>query len=244
VALNKQLFDEHFEVFVADTEESRKINFKIRYAVFCEESGMDNSELFPEQMEWDEADAYSVHFIVRNRYSGKWVAAMRLVQKNHADFPFAERCIPKSGIAKEQAMFDSVELSRCCVVKDGRQIETPSLAKNTFSGSNNVIHLKDFKLDGRSIILSLYRAAALYSSKNNIDSVNLFLTQAMVIYAMQQGFEMNLIGTPSQQRGERSLYKFNVNNFLKNISSAKDGVQDFYLYSAWINQSNLLRKIS
>ncbi len=36
------MFDDHFEVFLADTRESKEIHYSIRYQVYCEEMGFEN----------------------------------------------------------------------------------------------------------------------------------------------------------------------------------------------------------
>ena len=250
MALNKQLFDECFEVFIADTAESKKINFKIRYAVFCAEMGREYSDLFPDKMEWDDLDADAVHFIVRNRYTGHWVAAMRLVQQNYSAFSSAESSITNAGESKQQLIVDAMELSRCCVIKEGRQIDMSSLVKKQVcenslsSANNNVIHLKNFKLDNRSIIMGLYRAAALYLRKNNISYVYLFLTQGMLYHTLQQGFAMNLVGNVSEHQGLRSLYRYNIEDYLAESNLSSDSLLTLHLYSESKCQTNVQRKIS
>ena len=84
-------FDTNFEVFLADTPGSREIHFNLRYQVYCEEMGFEDKDRFPDQMESDEWDDCAVHFLVRHRYTGQWLAAMRLVYHKDSAFPFEEK---------------------------------------------------------------------------------------------------------------------------------------------------------
>jgi N-acyl amino acid synthase of PEP-CTERM/exosortase system len=73
------MFDNNFEVFLADTPESKAIHYSIRYQVYCEEMGFENKDNFPLEQEFDEYDSQSTHFIVRTRLTGHWVGAIRMV---------------------------------------------------------------------------------------------------------------------------------------------------------------------
>ncbi|MGZ8186120.1 MAG: GNAT family N-acyltransferase, partial [Methylobacter sp.] len=81
------MFDDHFEFFLADTDESKEIHYSIRYQVYCEEMGFENKDDFPLEQEFDEYDNHSTHFIVRHKPTGHWVGAMRLIFKNGQPLP-------------------------------------------------------------------------------------------------------------------------------------------------------------
>src|SRR3569832_697528 len=70
---------EHFEVVLADDECSRRIHYQLRYQVFCLDTGYEDPDAFPDGEEKDEWDQNAVHFLVRERETQQWVAAMRLV---------------------------------------------------------------------------------------------------------------------------------------------------------------------
>ena len=117
------MFDDHFEVFLADTRESKEIHYSIRYQVYCEEMGFENKDDFPLEQEFDEYDKHSTHFIVRARQTGQWVGAMRMIFKNDQPLPLEKHCTLNTII--ENNIFNrSVEISRLCLVKDIRRRNT------------------------------------------------------------------------------------------------------------------------
>ena len=240
--IEQQSFDRSFEVFLADTVESKKLNYKIRYKVYCEEMCFENKEFFPDQMECDEWDAYSDHFLVRHRYSGEWIGAMRLVRQKDSIFPFQEKCLLDEGIREEQHVEHSVELSRLCVVKEARRFAMPKLVSNSLANAkmpqenNNVTNLNDLKINSRTIMWGLYRAAAVYLKNNNIDYVYTLATQALVSYARKEGFELRKVGSTCEHKGTRTPYQFNIDNVLANPIWLNDYKQGFRLYSKWENQ--------
>lgn len=83
------MFDNEFEVVIADTDESRSINYNLRYRVYCLETQFEDPKKYKSGLEFDDFDRNSnaVHFLVRSRSSRKWVAAMRLVKGSRDELP-------------------------------------------------------------------------------------------------------------------------------------------------------------
>jgi N-acyl amino acid synthase of PEP-CTERM/exosortase system len=73
------MFDERYEVVLADTASSRDIYYRLRYRVFCEETGFEDARRFGNQRERDRYDDYAVRFPVRGKRRNRWLAAARLV---------------------------------------------------------------------------------------------------------------------------------------------------------------------
>ena len=168
------MFDDHFEVFLADTRESKEIHYSIRYQVYCEEMGFENKEDFPSEQEFDEYDSHSTHFIVRTRQTGQWVGAMRMIFKNDQLFPLEKHCTLNTMI-KNDIFNRSVEISRLCLVKEIRRRNTDcdpplGLAKENdeIKKGDNVIPFHGRRHIERSIIWGLFRAAAVHSKERNI----------------------------------------------------------------------------
>jgi len=116
------MFDDYFEVFLADTDEARRIHYNIRYQVYCQELAYEDSERFPNQMEIDQWDQPyhngqgSVPFLVRLKYSGEWIGAMRLVFSNHQSLPMGDFCSVEQPIRTTD-----IEVSRLCLIKNIRK---------------------------------------------------------------------------------------------------------------------------
>ena len=115
------MFDENYEVIVADTPAARRIHHQIRYQVYCVEHGYEDPGRHPDQEERDEWDAHAVHFLVRERASGEWIGAMRLVKPVNGILPIhrAAKLQPGSGPVEDGGK--AWELSRTCILRDYRR---------------------------------------------------------------------------------------------------------------------------
>lgn len=214
-------FDNFFEIIIADTPRSKNIHYRLRYQVYCEELGFEDKTQYPGQMEFDTWDKHSVHFLVRNRYSGAWLGTLRVVFHNSLSFPFESRCSADQQLAINDYL-QSVEISRLCVIKEARRFQksAPSLAtdqKPTLESSNKIIHyLHTHHAKQRCLMWGLLRAAVVYSAEHNLKHWFFLATQSLAQCIQKAGFEMEKIGLTPTDAGQRYPYKLNVENFLNN----------------------------
>ena len=202
------MFDNHFEVFLADTQESRNIHYSIRYNVYCEEMGFENKDDFPMEMEYDEHDEYSTHFIVRHRHTGQWVGAMRLIYRKSRPLPVEQYCTLHEPI-HSSAHQHSVELSRLCVIKEIRRRysgnEGPEIQE-----SDKIRLLHNDQRTNRQIIWGLLNAATEYCYSNKIPNWYFLTTNSLAKVLRKGGFDMSRIGEPCNHKGERYPFKKDV----------------------------------
>ena len=71
------MFDQHFQVILADTERTKEIYYSLRYRVYCLERQFENPNAYPDKKECDRYDSGSAQFLVRSIESGEWLAGMR-----------------------------------------------------------------------------------------------------------------------------------------------------------------------
>ncbi len=218
---DKHSFDSCFEVFLADTEESRRIHYNLRYQVYCEEMGFEDKEQYSQQMEFDEWDRHSVHFLVRHRYSGQWLGALRVVYPYRATFPFEEKCVLDATLTARQYA-QSIEISRLCVVKEARRFAPKNGLAHGASAeldsrdAGNVRSFYDYKNQCRSIMWGLYRAALVYSRDHGIKNWFILVTPSLAHCVRREGFEMRQVGGACNHRGQRIPYTLNVDDILEN----------------------------
>ncbi|MEM6605656.1 MAG: GNAT family N-acyltransferase, partial [Pseudomonadota bacterium] len=77
------LFDDfykYFDLSLATTEALQKQVFAVRYSVYCEEFGYENSAEFRDGLEQDTFDEHSIHCLVTHRSSEIPAGCVRLVQ--------------------------------------------------------------------------------------------------------------------------------------------------------------------
>ena len=212
---DKQSFDSSFEVFLADTPESKQIHYNLRYQVYCDEMGFEDKDAFPEQMESDDWDEHAVSFIVRHKSSGHWLGGLRLVFNKNDTFPFEQLTKPYQHIKQTQRQV-SVEMSRLCVIKEARRFSSKLLAPYDLPNqefaeeTDKVKVLYDYKNQTGNIMWGLIRAAALYSAKRNLEHWYFIVTPALASFLRRKGFQMLQIGDPCEHRGLRTPYKLSV----------------------------------
>lgn len=204
------MFDHYYEVFLADTQQSKEIHYSIRYHVYCEEMGFENKDDFPLEQESDEYDGHSVHFIVRHKPSGHWVGDMRLIIKNEQLLPIERLCVLNESI-KNDASGLSVEISRLCLLKEIRRRSTDGLPP--FGIGNYHINSQvanNERCDNRDIIWGMIYAAAKYSFNHDIAHWYYMTTRALDKVLRKGGLDMVVIGDPCQHKGVRYPFKMDA----------------------------------
>ncbi len=235
------MFDDHFEVFLADTHESKKIHYSIRYRVYCEEMGFESKDDFPLEQEFDEYDNHSTHFIVRTKQSGQWAGAMRMVFKS---LPLEKHCILNKTI--ENNIFNrSIEISRLCLVKEIRRRNTDCDSPLGLEGEEEaVIPFRSRKHIERSIIWGLFRAAAVHSKERNIKKWYFLGANALARIIRKKGFNMQQIGEPCNFNGERLPFEITLNEILSNTLWLNDFKNGYSLYSEMEMPETVNKRVS
>ncbi|MCP5158198.1 MAG: PEP-CTERM/exosortase system-associated acyltransferase [Gammaproteobacteria bacterium] len=191
------LFDRDYEVILADTEASRAIHRKIRYHVYCLEHRFENPGAFPRGEEHDAWDNHSALFIVRNRRSGTWVAAVRLVLPHGASFPLEKlNCLTSDIDRPSRNAF--AEASRICIIRSSSPWQINP-------------HMDwDYGHVGRTgeseILLGMLRTLFVYCAKHSLEYVYLLITDALARLLRRWGLVLHSIGTRIDHRGLRAPY--------------------------------------
>ncbi len=222
------MLKENFEVVLADDEWSRRLHYQLRYRVFCLETGYEDATAFPGGEEKDEWDDQAVHFLVRERGSKQWVAAMRMVFPGDNGLPIETRTTIEDDF---RAPADHVmEISRLCMVGHYRcrspgQVsgETPSpLATVSAEG---VIGVAPSELRKRlrtaEILRALLGAAVAYSHEAGIKHWYMFITKALSkVIAHVLPLELRQVGQPAWHRGERYPFLVNVDHLFEQFAQS------------------------
>lgn len=231
------MFDDHFEVFLADTPESKKINYSIRYQVYCEEMGFENKDDFPLEQEFDQYDDYATHFIVRHKLTGGWVGAVRLTFPIDQTLPLEKHCKIHEQIEKSQTD-RLVEFSRLCLIKEIRRgfidIHPPHGIEdetNSIKETDKVKLFHNNRRTNRKIIWGLINAAADYCYHHDIPNVFFLTTNALAKILCNGGLNMRLIGDPCYHNGERYPYMMNVAETCHYEAWKKDYKNSYGLFS-------------
>jgi len=173
-----EIFSRYFDVITDNRSWVVDEALKLRYQVYCVETGFENPALFKDKREFDDFDCRSAHGIVRHLTSGSIAATVRLVLPDRdnpeAPFPIEKHCnaslqlaasllqgVPRQSIA---------EISRFAVSRDFKRRlgEAGSVAG---AGSGHDKFVKQEPSGKRVIphlILGLFVAIVRMSAEHNI----------------------------------------------------------------------------
>jgi len=116
------VFNEYFEMVPAISDELKNEVYKLRYQVYCIETKFENSEHYPDGLEFDDFDQKSAHYLIRHRKSGVYAATTRLIlpDANNPEnlFPLELHCeIDNVAVMQPINRKHLGEVSRFCVSK-------------------------------------------------------------------------------------------------------------------------------
>ncbi len=131
-------FDQYFEMIPATSNELKNEVYKLRYQVFCVENEIFNSENYPNNLEFDDHDQRSVHYLIRYRKTGEYAATTRLILPDannpQRSFPLEEYCEINNLTAVQPInRLHLGEVSRFCVSESFKRRKTDD---NTLAAIN------------------------------------------------------------------------------------------------------------
>lgn len=211
------MFDSSYEVILADTEAARAIHRKIRYHVYCLERRFEDPAAFPLGEEYDPWDVCAAQFIVRERRSGKWVAAMRFVLPEAAQFPVETLgCLaprPTNRLRRREL----VEISRICVIQSPAPYEINRHLDRSFGA---------IARNGEpEILLGLLRTLFVYGLERGIEHCYFLITDALARLLRRVGVVLHLAGTSTEHRGLRTPYQAGLRETAASMSAKSDAMR-------------------
>lgn len=231
------MFDERYEVFLADTETARQIHHKVRYQVYCVEEGFEDQNEFDDNQELDEWDTHSAHFTVRSKLSGEWVAAMRLILPRPEGLPIEQMCdIDPTAVPSGESI---AEISRLCIVDKCRR-KTPSQSSSQEDATTYPHLVKDThqtqasteRVHKSEIILGLLRAAVDYSYENGISNWYFLTRPALARIINRLCIQLTKVGSPYNHRGMRYPFAANLKD------AERQATEGSSIVAEWRNSTN------
>ena len=198
------MFDSPFEVFLADTSQSNKIHYQLRYKIYCLEKRYEDPESYPDSQECDGYDVHAAHFIIRSRDSAIWLGAMRLIIGAPATLPITTLATIEPHAIDGLTNKITAEASRLCVLP-ARLNPRPSHldshindvgSADRSSPSSDIFHAS-------WISLILIRAARRYSLDHGIRYCFFFAANSLARMLTRVGMEIHAIGPAIEHRGLR-----------------------------------------
>lgn len=206
----EQAFHDYFEIVPATSDALRAEAYRLRYQVYCIETGFEDPANYPDGLERDEYDATSVHALIRHRASGLFAATTRLILPDATDpdrlFPterFAHVLLPEgfAPASREQL----AEISRFCVSKEfkrrrGERGTTTGLDEQTV---NESLHTVDERRTFPHITLALIASLTRMSVQYHITHWYALMEEPLIRFLSVLGINWTLAGPLTEHHGRR-----------------------------------------
>lgn len=217
------IFNEYFEMVPAVSDELKTEAYKLRYQVYCIETGFEDPEQYPDGMEFDEFDSHSAHYLIRHRKLGIYMATTRLIlpEVNNPDklFPIEIHSqIDNFNALKHISRNHLAEASRFCVSKEFRR------GKNELNTTTRIdTELENiFTLDERQafphITLALFACLIKMSHENDIQDWYAVMEPALIRFFSTLSINFIGIGPLTDYHGKRLPCTINVNDLLEGVA--------------------------
>lgn len=217
------MFDSQYEVYLADTNESRSMHHRVRYQVFCVERGFEQADAYRNWEEVDRWDRHAQQFVVHDKSSGDAVAAVRIVLPTVAKLPVEHLgCIteqPPVPVSRDQV----AEISRICVVRgDG----SPTVQDAAVSGVPGVRPVTPS--EESEVLLGLIRAIIRYSWDSEIPYLYMLVTRPFARLLKRLGVACTQMGDGIEHRGVRAPYFIDVNRSWEGLVARSGAVAELF----------------
>lgn len=197
---------------LADTDESRAIHFNLRHQVYCLEKGFEkptNSSIIDQEV--DSFDKQSVHFLVRDLLTSRWVATLRVVLPVNNDLPI-KHVVDESVLERTDVSLSQIaEVSRFTILSEHRHT-TSSINELSFS----------------EIMFSLVGAARSYCENIGIKTWVFLCRKSLSKIANRQGMAMGKIGGPYEFKGVRYPYQVDLDKAFIGLKSKSEKLYELF----------------
>lgn len=196
-----------FQTILCDTEESRTLHYRIRYQVYCRQTGFDNPKEFTDGKEIDGHDRHSVHFVVRDPLNSQWMAAMRLVLAGSGRIPLEEFCNVEPLPEKLLDRSNFVEFSRLCVLQSHRRHNRDrSIEFRVVDGGAGGVRVTRPDPRYPEIMLGLINSTFEWARRNDVRYCYFLINRALARTLQRLNLDLKPVGNPIEHRGTRTPY--------------------------------------
>ncbi len=186
------MFDDFFEVILADDEVTKQTHFKLRHRIFCELKQFER--ISRDRMERDLFDKTSSHFIVKSKESDEVVAGFRLISCS-PHIPSALITELDQDVLKKCHRGKIVELSRLCIDREVaiQALVAAGLERETIRPE-------------KPIIAGMLRAASAHSIHAKVEGILGIVPLSLLRVYRSLGIELEQCGQECRHRGRRVPY--------------------------------------
>jgi len=225
-------FNKYFEIVPATSDELKNEVYKLRYQVFCVENKIFNSEDYPSQLESDDFDQHSVHYLIRHSNSGVYAATTRLILPDANNpkklFPLEQYCtIDNVAVMEPINRAHLAEVSRFGVSEAFKRRKNE---RNTLAaiGSDR---LDDFTPNERRtfphLSLALMACFIKASHENDIHYLFASMETSFLRFVSPLGIDLIKIGPTVNYHGERCPAMIKITDMLDCVAETNQEIWSF-----------------
>ncbi len=213
-----------FETVLADTQAAQDIHYRVRYKIFCEETGFEDRARFPDGRERDRFDAHAAHFIIWDRLEREWIGAMRLVPAADQRLPCELICgDPLRELASRRRR--AMEFSRLCVLAKQRKTERAFkfgllVRDGQQTGDESSVF---FRQEENEVFLRLLLASFAWGRQHEVDHCYFIINRALTRLLKRFGIPLQVVGQAVEHRGLRTPHSYNVHQAEAGMREALPG---------------------
>ncbi|MCH8537170.1 MAG: PEP-CTERM/exosortase system-associated acyltransferase, partial [Alkalimonas sp.] len=218
--------NQHFKVMekmlIADSDKLKEEVYAIRYQVYCEELGFIDKTFFLRQLEQDDFDLHSVHFLIRHKASGQFAGTVRLILPCDPILQ-SEQMLPLEYYFKS-ALHPSAEESylsarRCAEVS--RLAVRAEFRRRPDEQNKTHVSTIPLEWDIRCfpfISIGLYLAVAAYFvDANELDSAMALMEPRLARHLSRAGIFFNQVGSVIDFHGQRAPFVVEKASLIANL---------------------------
>lgn len=218
------VFHKYFEFVPAQTDTLKNEVFRLRYQVYCLETGFEDPSDYPDQMESDEYDTHSVHYLIQHRASGMFAGTTRLILPTDNSallFPIEKHTqIDRLDLLEAIARPQLAEASRYCVSKafKRRKFDAPNTLTGISPSWINEVPSAEEKRLYPLLSIALFACLIRMSCENSIQYWYAVMEPALIRFFTTLGIYFIAIGPLSDYHGDRKPCLIKVSDLLKGVA--------------------------
>ncbi|WP_018873787.1 GNAT family N-acyltransferase [Thioalkalivibrio sp. ALJ16] len=165
-----------FRTYLARSEAARHIHFRLRYEVYCRETGFEPASQHPEGIESDAYDDHAEHFLIHREghpSEACWVGTMRLILPGKRPLPTTAHCRLFPDVAAATHV-PALEVSRLIVREASPEV-----------------------------LYHLCQAAQDYARRHGYARIFFLVRPALTRLLQRHGLPIEVCGAPHRHRGTR-----------------------------------------
>lgn len=216
-------FDHFFEIIPAASEPLLQEVYKLRYQVYCIETGFEDPSSHPDQTEYDKFDNNSIHYLIRHKRFNTYAATTRLIlpDTSHPEqfFPIELHCRIDNHAALENIPRTKLaEVSRFCVSKDFKRRKKESGTLTGVSPELEERFTEDERRTFPHITIALIACLIKMSAEQNVQYWYAVMEPALLRFLSTLGIHFTQIGPLVDYRGIRQPSVINVSHLLNGVA--------------------------